>query len=178
MESCLRKSCLEIVLVGNVIVHVTFSLSWASVAVTRRSGGLTLHFCTVRVMGLRKNAFFTFADGQGILFSKPPALNAAAFRHYSLPDTYGIQETDWVGHVVFIQDASLAAQAWRYHTNSPVHRVLQRAGPACNEDWCGDLTSHICTATQIGRRTALLQNWYGQKHSPTPSQARDRGASG
>ena len=140
----------------------------------------TKHFALQRACdGLRKNVFFTFLDRHGILLSKPPALHACAFRHHSLPDTYGIQETDRVDHVVsLIQDVSLAVRAWRCHTTSPVHIVLQRDGPACNGDWCVGLTSHICAATRIGRRTALLHNWYGQKHSPTPPQARDRGDSG
>jgi hypothetical protein len=149
------------------------------VASNRRSGGLNTFALHSACDGLRKNAYFTFSDRHGILFSKPPTLPVAAFHHYSLPDTYSIQETDWVDHVVcLIQDASLAVRGWRRRTNSPVHRALQRAGPVCNEDRCVGLASHICAATQIGRRTALLQNWYGQKHSPTPSQARDRGASG
>jgi shikimate-5-dehydrogenase len=61
--------------------------------------------------------------GHGISFSKSPAIHTAAFRHYGLPYTYDIQETEAIDDVAhLIRDASFGGASVTMPHKLTVHK--------------------------------------------------------
>jgi shikimate-5-dehydrogenase len=107
----------------NGIVQVRFLKLWtimAATATTTTEQAISASPSTMPIE-VRKRHFHIF--GHGISFSKSPAIHTAAFRHYGLPYTYDIQETESIDDVAhLIQDSSFGGASVTMPHKLAVHK--------------------------------------------------------